>query len=472
VVSASFRDFLYRPIVVGGVILSLALIGLMAAFVLLSWRNLERLYRIEATVTQVNRLQEAVHGLHTQLLEQPDAAEIERIRHDLDVLAKGALRKPLAPLLETLVQPKREEIETAIRQLQELLTRENDREQLLLRKVVHDAEFELEAASGGMALLLVLLVTGGGLTRRGFLLPLRRMNDLLVRLAEGRRDPIDASNSPPPWRTLLENYNSLVRRLVELEQAHRERAQLLESQVKQAVSALLAQNRDLAKAERLAAVGEVAAGLAHELRNPLAGIRMALHNLRAECSDREVKTRLDLIIAELERLCRHLNQLLDQARHRPEPLKEIRLASLVGETLELLRYQIPETIRLHVSVPETLTVCLPETGLRRALINLVLNAVQAIGEREGNIWVMAWCEGERLLIEVADDGPGFPEALLSHGIRPFASGRDGGTGLGLLMVKRFVASLDGRLRLGRRAPRGAKVTLEIPYGGGGERGSR
>jgi len=292
--------------------------------------------------------------------------------------------------------------------------------------------------------------------------PLKRMNVLLVQLADGRFEPIDTNDSTPPWRALLDNYNHLVNRLAELEQIRRERTEQLESQVRQATSALLAQNRDLVRAERLAAVGELAAGIAHELRNPLAGILIALHNLRTENEDADTRQRFDLIIDELERLSRHLNQLLDQSRHQPEPLRQLDLERLVKETLELLRYQLSPTVRLHVEIPSDLQASLPETGLRQVLINLVLNSAQQLGEGGGNIWIRFHDRDRRLHLEIADDGPGFPPDLLTHGIRPFSTGRERGTGLGLLMVKRFVTQLDGEIKLGNRDPHGALVILELP----------
>ncbi len=457
----SVKHLLYRPLIAGAVVLILALLTVMAAFILLSWRNLERIHRVEAAVGQVNRLQSIDHRLQLMLLDGPDPRTLEAIRRELYTVAPGRFAE-IQGLLRTLDDPTPVRIEQAIRQLQALLVQENTRERHLLTQVVADTELELEAGLGGMAVLILLLVLGILLTWRWLLSPLKRMNVLLLQLAEGRFEPIDTDDSSPPWRTLLDNYNRMVNRLAELEKARRERTQLLESQVRRAASALLAQNRDLARAERLAAVGEVAAGLVHELRNPLAGIRVALHNLRAECRDEATGQRFDFILAELERLSRHLNRLLDQSRHQPEPLREVDLAHLVGETLELLRYQIPAAIHLHIRVPDALRVRLPETGLRQVLINLVLNAAQALGENGGNIWVHARLEQDRLCLEIADDGPGFPKELLEHGIRPFASGRDGGTGLGLLMVKRFVAELDGRLTLANREGGGACVTLKIP----------
>ncbi|MCX8048146.1 MAG: ATP-binding protein [Methylohalobius sp.] len=348
-----------------------------------------------------------------------------------------------------------------LQQLAELDGREPLHLQAQLAKIVSDMQIELEGSIAGTIALLILFTLGTLAARTWLFIPLSYLNDLLLRLAEGDFEPISAKAPPPPWDRLIANYNDLVRRLSELEAAHLARARSLEKQVRAAASALLSQSQNLARAERLAALGEMAASLAHELRNPLAGIQVALHNLRAECADPALKPRVDLILAEIERLNRYLNRLLDQARHQPEPLQKIDLDRTVREVLELVRYQLPEGIRLHYQPCEEKQAWLPETGLRQALINLLLNAAQALGTA-GNIWIEIGCTEERLALRISDDGPGFPAELLKIGIRPFATGKDNGTGLGLLMVKRFVQSLDGHFKLSQMQPHGACVTLEIP----------
>lgn len=457
----SVKHLLYRPIIFAAILLSLIVVSMMAAFVLLSWRNLERIHRIETTVTQVNRLQAINHRLQAMTLERTDPLVLDDIDKELTSLVS---RWPqiISPALELLKHPTPQNIESAVLLLQSLLEQENRHEHQLLTKVVTDTELEVESSLLAVAVLIFLLALGAILASKWLIYPLKRMNVLLVQLADGRFEPIDTDDSTPPWRTLLDNYNHLVNRLAELEQIRRERTEQLESQVRRATRALLAQNRDLVRAERLAAVGELAAGLAHELRNPLAGILIALHNLRSESGDEDTRQRFDLIIDELERLSRHLNHLLDQSRHQPEPLRLLDLERLVNETLELLRYQLPPTIQLHVEIPPDLQATLPETGLRQVLINLILNSAQQLGEAGGNIWIAFREHAGKLRLEVADDGPGFPPDLLSHGIRPFATSRERGTGLGLLMVKRFATNLDGEIKLARQDPHGAWVILELP----------
>jgi signal transduction histidine kinase len=138
------------------------------------------------------------------------------------------------------------------------------------------------------------------------------------------------------------------------------------------------------------------------------------------------------------------------------------LAELVKELTALLRYQLPEDIRLSQTIPGDLACRLPEGGLRQALLNLILNGAQAIGDEPGEIVVSAYHSQGRLKISVLDDGPGFPDSLLESGVRTFSTGRQGGTGLGLAAVRRFARDLGGDLVLDNVDSNGARATIDLP----------
>jgi signal transduction histidine kinase len=270
-------------------------------------------------------------------------------------------------------------------------------------------------------------------------------------------------NVEPLLQPLFRNCNALVTRLGELEEEHRSRAESLEEEVRIATRALLEQ-QSLARAERLTATGELAASVAHELRNPLASVQMALHNLRREATDPDLIRRVDLMNAELTRMGRLLGEILSKARHEPECPRTIRLAELVEQLVGLVRYQLPRHVVVECDVPADPTCRAPEDSLRQALLNLVLNAAQAIGERQGAIRISATADGDVLELSVVDDGTGFPESLLENGVRPFSSSRDHGTGLGLAIVQRFACDVDGTVALANHEPHGGSVTLRIPCG--------
>jgi two-component system NtrC family sensor kinase len=200
------------------------------------------------------------------------------------------------------------------------------------------------------------------------------------------------------------------------------------------------------------------------VRNPMAGIEMSLSNLRDETDDADHAARLDRVVSELHRISRQLQNLLDRTRHTPEPVKPLRLAETIEDVLALTRYQLPDRIRLVSGIPAGLVFPLPEERLRQTVLNLVLNATQAVGDDEGTVTVGAQVDGGALELRVCDNGPGFPRHILEGAIQPFVTGRDRGTGLGLAMVQRFVREYKGRMAIANTEPHGACVTLTIPGG--------
>lgn len=386
------------------------------------------------------------------LLSYNSAAEtpeqLRRLDHLLSDLTNG--QNPIQPFM----------LFPILNLVKQVLDAEIIRDRQILREITQDTRTELELAMG---ILITILLLGGWFLRHRIFSPLEDLTQLLSRLAKGDFSPIPTHYLGPLLLPVFNSYNEMVLRLRELEDEKRLHAQSLEAEIRAAAQALLEQQRSLARAERLAAVGELAASIAHELRNPLAGIRMSCSNLRKEIGDPDQAQRLDLIGAELKRLTRLLNDLLDQAKHSPQPMKKLNIASVVQELLALTRYQIPAHIHLESDIPGNLTCRLPEGDFRQALLNLVLNSAQAMGESPGTVQVEAHQNSDALRVTVSDDGPGFSQEMLTTGIRPFVSGDPRGTGLGLTIVQRFTQQMGGRVQLTNKKPQGACVTLMLPY---------
>jgi signal transduction histidine kinase len=360
-------------------------------------------------------------------------------------------------------RPDGAELAQSLTLISEVGATEQARETALLTRLQRDTSTQLRLELAAPLAVIALGVLLFPVARRRVLQPLDAFNRQLARLSEGEFTPAPVDEDVDPYLLPLHRqFNELGRRLQELEMAHRERAASLEGEVRAATHQLLEQQRSLSRAERLAATGELAASLAHELRNPLAGLQMTLSNLRTELTDPDLRHRADLMIEEVGRLTRLLNGLLDAARHAPEASRPIPLAALVADTITLTRYQLPANIRLESRVDPALTCRLPQDRLRQALLNLILNASTALAGRGGVIQVDAAIDGGTLRLAVTDDGPGFPRELLENGIRPFFSTRERGTGLGLAMVRRFARDLGGSIELSNVDPQGARVTVIVP----------
>ena len=471
----SIKTVLDRPARLRGLALLTFLVVVLAILGSMIWRNLQRLDTIQAYVTYSHLIQDAGLDLQRAMMDSLSGhdvtpahmAELEgrlrelvRVGDHLDPVTPTRLQR-VASLLRNKEgnTVKRTALFDALRVMHETLDAETERREQELEELSRNTLAELEAATVSLVVVLLLALI---FLRHRILAPLHDLRQLLLSLAKESYSPIRTEHLDPLLLPVFNSYNVMVTHLSELEEAKRMHAQSLEAEVRAATQALLEQQRSLARAERLAAVGELAAGLAHELRNPLAGIQMSCANLRDEVELPEQAERLDLIGAELKRMGRLLNDLLGQSRQTPMPPTHFKLGCLVNELLTLARYQIPPYIELTCQVPEELACHLPEGNLRQALLNLILNAAQALDHASGQIMIRAWQEQGALCIEVSDDGPGFSEDMLSAGIRPFYTGRAQGTGLGLAMVQRFVRECHGQIKLVNRQPHGASVMLSLP----------
>ncbi|MCG6943195.1 MAG: ATP-binding protein [Thiohalocapsa sp.] len=453
-------------------------VAVLLSMLFVSWRNLHRLEPIEAHLDHIQHIEDVALSMEQTLLSdlrgQPiQPSQLLELRTEVATIARaeGALHPDTATRLAqieaqlgtTAAHPE-DVLFRTLAEMRQVLDGERERHNELLTRGQEDARTEITLTA--LLLLTVPLLLGASLltVQRRARQPLRALEELLGRL--GRKD-----YRPVPGTVIDEmdglaqpafhSYNALVSRLKELESEHRDREQTLEHEVRRATEALLAQSRELGRAERLAAVGAVSAGLAHELRNPLAGIQMACGKLHRALGHSEHAARIAAVIDELTRINHLLTSQVDAARHSPEPLEVVAVDRLVAELLTLLRYQVPDGVQIDARVPGELRCLLPVAGLRQTLLNLVLNAVQAM-PATGRIEIAAERADTELSISVSDSGPGFPAELLRAGIRPFATGRQGGTGLGLAMVRRFVRDHDGDLQLANREPHGAVVTLRLP----------
>ena len=439
----------YRPVLIMlFTSVSLLLIA-AAALVVTSWRSLERHEALARHLTLLERFEDSVRGELWMAAEPARSpSKMQRIGASLDTLDtdRAAAVVDLAP-----------------RFAGDALAAADSREvQALLRTLSAEERFEWWL-SVGIAFALPAAGILLALTfRRRILVPLSNLGYLMGLLAERDYSTALTRNIDPYLEPLFERYNSMVERLIEFEKEHEDRERRLQADVRAAARTMLQQQFALANSERLAATGELASRLAHDLRNPLAGIQAAVANVIHDVDDADLRERLETVDAELKRVTKLLNELLRQSRLTPEPAAPLVLADIVDSTLNLASYQVSDEVALINDVPDGLRCTLPESGLRRSLLNLVLNAARATDDSGGEIRVAADRVDDRLRITVRDQGPGFPDEALASGSRAFTTWSGEGTGLGLATVRRFAEDLGGKLRLENLSSRGALVTLELP----------
>lgn len=221
----------------------------------------------------------------------------------------------------------------------------------------------------------------------------------------------------------------------------------------------------LLASERLAVAGTVAAGVAHEIGAPLTAITVAVdHMLRGRCAQCQGANDLQVLRTQIERIARLARQLVNLAKPPSLTFSTVRLDATIEQTTRLLGPQLGRAaVRLEVEVdPDTPAVWADEAQLQQVLINLIVDARQAITGGPGTIWVRARREGpESTELVVEDDGPGVEPSDLPNLFRPFFS-RSGGTGLGLAVTAQIVEAHGGTITAARSVRGGACFTVRLP----------
>ena len=219
----------------------------------------------------------------------------------------------------------------------------------------------------------------------------------------------------------------------------------------------------LRRADRLSALGELSAGMAHEIRNPLWSIKGTAEILRDGVAPDDPKLEFaDILIKEVDRLNKVLEDFLRFAR--PEPVEHGRFSpnKAIEEVLELTRQQALRN-RVEVEVVLAEDIEIPGRGeqIQQALLNLVLNALQVMPDG-GQLKVSSTVHGNEVGIHVSDSGPGIAMEDRERIFNPFVTTRDSGTGLGLAITQRIIQSHDGHIHLESTPGHGSSFTLCLP----------
>ena len=229
---------------------------------------------------------------------------------------------------------------------------------------------------------------------------------------------------------------------------------------------------EMVQAEHLATIGEIAAGVAHEIRNPLAGIAGAIEIITKgfppDHPDREV---LEDLRHEVHRIEKTLNDLLVYARPKPSYFGPADLREITAQTLQLARQQIgSKKVKFAVEISSSLPRFRADSEqLHQVLLNLILNAIQALDD-EGGVRVTARIlnrdeenQAGQLEISVSDTGPGIPPEHLERIFRPFYTTKRSGTGLGLSLCRRIISQHGGTLTAKSEIGHGSVFIIRFPF---------
>ncbi|HUO10189.1 MAG TPA: ATP-binding protein [Phycisphaerae bacterium] len=284
------------------------------------------------------------------------------------------------------------------------------------------------------------------------------------------QEPIQrvGENAPVPKNLedlyeVLQMYNQVTQRLQVSHERLQEEVIRLREQLEQ-------KNRELEHKKRLAALGEMAAGIAHEIRNPLGGIQLYASTLAGEVVDRPMAADL---VKKISNGVKGLNSLVCDMlaftgnmnlNRREEDLAEIVAGAVELAAPMLLQHKIEAEIGEGI---ENVAVNADGKLLQRVLLNLVLNAADAIGDagiKSGKIRISLERLPEgRIALLIDDNGPGIPEDVLERIFNPFFTTKHSGTGLGLAIVHRIIEAHGGQITAENRAApdRGARFRIVL-----------
>jgi two-component system, NtrC family, sensor histidine kinase HydH len=236
------------------------------------------------------------------------------------------------------------------------------------------------------------------------------------------------------------------------------------NQLRQADQELEKNIERMKRAERIYALAQLSAGLAHEIRTPLASLEGAAALLQRETQSEERRREfLDIIQKESRRLNRLLTRFLEFARPRQPDLKMVEIGEILDSVIILVRNG-GDTSRLelqkHIQPGLSTLECDPEQ-LKQVLLNLVMNASQAMPQG-GTVLLEAQRSGTNVNIDVHDQGSGIDEENLDRIFDPFFTTKENGTGLGLSVAHQIVSQHRGTLTIARNSPQGVTVRVSLP----------
>lgn len=316
-----------------------------------------------------------------------------------------------------------------------------------------------------IGMLSLLMIAVGWALSRMVVRPLKHMDRCVEAVSSGRLDKLTVPSEDREIISITHAFNHMIGEL-ELRQ------------------------KRLLRSEKLASLGTMLAGVAHELNNPLSNISLSCQISLEEIEDNEVERRRELleqIEEQTERARKIVRALLDFARDKPIKREKVSLSALFEEVILLLKGETLPGVRIVVSIPSDIEVSVDRQRLEQAFLNLIKNAMEAIGA-SGEIHVLAvkrhltrenvvsrldgspkslgkcFHGGEAVDIEIRDDGPGIPAEVLPRIFDPFFTTKEVGygMGLGLFIVYEIVEELNGCISVESETERGTVFHIRLP----------
>jgi two-component system sensor histidine kinase PilS (NtrC family) len=220
----------------------------------------------------------------------------------------------------------------------------------------------------------------------------------------------------------------------------------------------------LDRVQNLAQIGEMAAGLAHEIKNPLASLSGAIQILKSEMQNNDDNMRLmHIVLRETDRLSNLVNNFLTFARPCAGQTKRVNLATALSEIVTLFEKDksVDGRIKVDMAAMADAFIEIDPLQLRQVIWNLLLNGAESIKDK-GHIKIAVQNQkSDRVMVEIADDGCGMEEQTVNAIFNPFFTTKPNGTGLGLSIVYRILDTYDCRMDVKSKPSQGSVFTLHF-----------
>ncbi|HTZ17741.1 MAG TPA: ATP-binding protein [Dissulfurispiraceae bacterium] len=309
-------------------------------------------------------------------------------------------------------------------------------------------------------------VVVGQIISRIVVRPLKEIEKSMEAIAAGGRESIDIKSKDREIISLTGAFDHMLREL-EMRQRH------------------------LIQSEKLASLGTLMAGIAHELNNPLSNISTSSQILSEELEEADIEFKKEMLLqieTQTERARNIVRTLLDFSREKEFKREPVPLKNLIQETLNFIKGQIPARVSISLDVADDIVVFADKQRIQQALLNLIKNAVEAIAE-EGSVHVQATrhfpdteksddyvqmldnsrCKsyGNDVYIMIRDTGSGIPSEILPRVMDPFFTTKDvgKGSGLGLSIVHEIIDENDGCIRMSSEQGKGTTFIVRLPSKG-------
>jgi two-component system, NtrC family, sensor kinase len=390
----------------------------------------DRLKTLQINLTAYRKLVEQYAGLER---EDPSRASVEKA-----IREKG---KEITSFAEDISRTERERVRSLLDRSRTILT---------------------------IAIVMLSLagIIVGQIMSRMVVRPLKELERSMEAIASGGRESIDIQSKDREIVSLTGAFDNMLREL-ELRQRH------------------------LTQSEKLASLGTLMAGIAHELNNPLSNISTSSQILLEELEEADTEFKKEMLLqieTQTERARNIVRTLLDFSREKEFKREPIPLKNLIQETLNFIKGQVPARVSISVDVPEEFAIFADKQRIQQAFLNLIKNAVEAIAE-EGSVFIRATknfpgdekldsyvqmldnsrCKsfGDDIYITIRDTGAGIPSEILPRIMDPFFTTKDvgKGSGLGLSIVHEIMDEHDGCIRVHSEKGKGTTFILRLPSKG-------